>query len=269
MKKTIRTLLTRDKLPELKQFLAENPSHDISQDTDDWRYTMLEIASITDQPEIVAVLLAHPHIDINQKSQQQGWNPLYLACAQGLVEVVKIFMRDSRTDVNITTTLGPTPLWQAAYRGCQTTIKWMIALRGDEIDYKKKGRFSDSPRSVELSAQEIASVRNKGQVVSLLQRVEKYPAQTRYEIQLELGFPEARAAELFALTVFLCDDFLRLKETSSLPTPTSSFFRIAQQLPMEIQMIMCHRVYGSSKGNISSKISELAFKNVIKEVFAE
>jgi hypothetical protein len=40
-------------------------------------------------------------------------------------------------------------------------------------------------------------------------------AQARDEIRLEFGLVDELTAELFAITVFLCDDFLRIKEANS------------------------------------------------------
>ena len=68
-------------------------------------------------------------------------------------------------------------------------------------------------------------------------------------------------SDLFALVVFLCDDLLTLKAVSSDPSSSnkaSRFFVIAQLLPMELQMALCNRAFGSSKN------SEPAFKKLGK-----
>jgi hypothetical protein len=81
----------------------------------------------------------------------------------------------------------------------------------------------------------------------------KNPSETMHETRLELGLEDALSAELFAVTLFLCDDFLKFKEANS---PAARFFKMAFQLPMELQMVLCYRVFGSSKGNIlSSQLS--------------
>ena len=73
----------------------------------------------------------------------------------------------------------------------------------------------------------------------------------------------------FALTVFLCDNLLQLKTARATATrshpaaePVMRFFAIAKRLPMELQMILCHRAVGSVKDNILSKDSEVAFEFV-------
>jgi len=76
------------------------------------------------------------------------------------------------------------------------------------------------------------------------------------------------------LTVFLCEDILQLKlpargrrarSTSVAAIAAATrFFNIASKLPMELQMILCHRVVGSRKQNILRKDSEVAFKSLAK-----
>jgi len=79
---------------------------------------------------------------------------------------------------------------------------------------------------------------------------------------------DALAAEVFALTVFLCDDLLQLQPASHLaatPNPAAAatrFFVIAKRLPMELQMMLCHRAVGSMKQNILRKDSEVAFRSL-------
>ena len=101
--------------------------------------------------------------------------------------------------------------------------------------------------------------------MSLLERFLAIPAKTRYEVCVKLGVLNELVAEVFALTVFLCDDLLQLKPASlSADVAATRFFTIAFQLPMELQMILCHRAVGSMKQNILSKDSEAAFKSLAR-----
>ena len=92
-------------------------------------------------------------------------------------------------------------------------------------------------------------------------------AQTRHEIRVKPGLLDELAAELFALTVFLCDDLLQVKPAlinaaPELDTATARFFAIIRRLPMELQMVLCRRVIGSTNDNILSQDSEAAFKSL-------
>ena len=92
------------------------------------------------------------------------------------------------------------------------------------------------------------------------------PMQTRHEVRVKLGVLHELAAEVFVLIVFMCDDLLRLKPapfasaSSNTAGPSLRFFVIASKLPMELQMILCHRVVGSAKQNILHEDSEAACK---------
>ena len=63
------------------------------------------------------------------------------------------------------------------------------------------------------------------------------------------------AAEVFALVVFLCDGLLKIKEENM--SGAARFFRMAKELPLELQMVLCHRVVGSMRMNIPGKQSEV------------
>ena len=104
----------------------------------------------------------------------------------------------------------------------------------------------------------------------MLERFLANPALTRHEVQVKLGVLDELAAEVFALTVFLCDDLLHLKPASHPATPNPAttvatrFFTIISQLPMEQQMILCDHAVRSMKQNILRNDSEDAFKSLAR-----
>ena len=83
-------------------------------------------------------------------------------------------------------------------------------------------------------------------------------------MRLEIGWYNEAAAEIFALMVFVSDELLQFKVTT--PTPAARFFNIARRLPLELQMIICHRVVGSTKEIIPGKDSEVAFKSLAESL---
>ena len=105
--------------------------------------------------------------------------------------------------------------------------------------------------------------------MSVLERFIANPAQTRHERRVKLGILDALAAEVFALTVFLCDDLLQLKPALASTTAASAaqalrFFTMASKLPMELQTLLRHRAVGSMKQNILRQDSESAFKSLAR-----
>ena len=106
-----------------------------------------------------------------------------------------------------------------------------------------------------------AKQRGKTEVVTLLKRFKVNPAETRHQMRVEIGWFDEAAAEMFALVVFVSDGLLQVKTpVDSTSTPAARFFNIATQLPLELQMVLCHRLMGSTKEIISGKDSEAAFK---------
>jgi len=77
---------------------------------------------------------------------------------------------------------------------------------------------------------------------------------------------QATVVEIFALVVFYSDGLLKLHafETEKVKKKTKRFFAIAKQLPMELQMLLCHRVAGSNGFLVTIRDSEVAFRNLAK-----
>jgi hypothetical protein len=44
------------------------------------------------------------------------------------------------------------------------------------------------------------------------------------------------------------------------------FFYISSKLPIELQMILCHRTYESPKGNVPPRVSEVAFRSIATQL---
>jgi len=178
---------------------------------------------------------------------------------------VRLLLKDPRVDIILEDDNGRTPLWWASSNGNREVIEWLIASGRDLGDVRnKKGKDWDDK---EYTALEIASEYERTEVVSLLERFLANPALTRHELRVKLGVLDELAAEVFALTVFLCDDLLQLKPaptttTAAAAASASQFFTIISKLPMELQMVLCHRAVGSMKQNILHKDSEVAFKSL-------
>jgi len=139
-----------------------------------------------------------------------------------------------------------------------------------------------------------AKQRGKTEVVTLLERFKENPVETRHQMRVQFGYHNELAAEMFALVVFVSDGLLQVtqgNQDQSTLTPAARvfsfargfpwlslnlkpdhpnpgpydfgfrrFFRIAAQLPLELQMVLCHRMVGSGKDVVPGKDSEVAFK---------
>ena len=167
-------------------------------------------------------------------------------------------LKDSRVKVNEPNGYRETPLWCAAYNGHLDVIKWWIAS-GREMNLGKPGDV------LKTDAIGVAKKKGKNEVVTLLERFQENPVETRDAVRLELGLLDGLAAEMFALVVFVSDELLQVNETTS--TPAARFFRIATQLPLELQMVLCFRQVGSCKEIIPGKESEVAFKKLARKLW--
>jgi len=63
---------------------------------------------------------------------------------------------------------------------------------------------------------------------------------------------------MFSLVVFHADDYLALTRDEEMSL-AGRFFKITSRLPLEIQMVICHRMYGSTESIVISRDSEPGF----------
>ena len=108
--------------------------------------------------------------------------------------------------------------------------------------------------------------RGKTEVVTLRERFKSDVAKTRYAMRVELGLLDDLAAEIFAMVVFVSDGLLQINDTTT-PSPAARFLNIARRLPLELQMVLCHRQVGSAKEIIPRKESEVAFRELARKLW--
>ena len=113
----------------------------------------------------------------------------------------------------------------------------------------------------------LARKQGKSEILTLLERFKENPEETRHAVRVELGWHDEAAAEMFALVVFVSDELLQINgTTTTTTTPAARFFTIATQLPLELQMVLCHRLVGSARENIPSNNSQVAFKSLAESL---
>jgi len=238
---------------ELAELIRQDPGFDVNMDQDEDGWTLLHYACLDSlRSAVIPLLLAYPDIDVNVKGGD-GWTPFYFACSDGNPTCVREMLKDSRVEANEPTHDGVTPLWRVAWFGRIDFIKWWIAS-GREMDLGEPGDVDKT------DAIEVAKAREKMEVVNLLERFKGDAAQTRHAIRVGLGFLDDLAAEMFALVIFVLDGLVQINDTTL--SPAARYFSIATQLPLELQMVLCHRVVRSAKEIIPGKESEATFKRL-------
>jgi len=241
----------------VKEILEWNPDIDVNwrRYDDGWNgWTSLHIACDNSNLAVVSVLLAHPDIDGNS-TNRFGWTPFLLACYKGRTPCVRLLLKDPRVRVNAPNDDGCTPLWEAACQGHLDIVKWWVA--------SGRGMDLGEPGNKETDAISIARHKEETEVATLLERFKENPKETRHAVRGELAWYDPAAAEIFALVIFLADDLLRLRRMKSRGVrQAKKFFKIALQLPLELQMALCYRVIGSAKEIIPWQTSEVSFKTL-------
>jgi hypothetical protein len=167
-------------------------------------------------------------------------------------------LKDPRVKVNEPDRYGCTPLWTAVYQGYLGVIKLWIAS-GREMNLAELGDIDKS------NAIKVAEREGYAGLAALLEKFKKNPNETRHAVRVDLGFIDELAAEVFALVVFVSDGLLQINNTTP-PSSADRFFKIATQLPLELQMVLCFHVIGSAKEIVPGKEREMAFKELAKRM---
>jgi len=249
-------------LSELRCILAdENGNIDVNCGADDG-HSPLYLACCWESPAIVSLLLAHPLIDVNRTSRH-GTTPLMIACCRERVDIVRLLLDDPRVRADLLGFKDATALWHAADNESEAVVKLLIAsgkeLAANVGAVHHVGAFSRT--EILCTPLALARYRDFESIARLLDWFRRDPDDCRLAVRLELGLTAAPVASLFALVIFLCDDFLRLQENRD-RCDRCRFFMIAVRMPIEIQMILCHRVFGASRDIVLTKYSEPAFASL-------
>lgn len=234
-------------------------------------WTPLHYAVHCKRAEIVKLLLTHPDMDVNY-AVPGGATPFESACLYGNQDTLEVLLNDPRVDTTFCPWVGCSPLrvvakpqWGKEPLGCVRRLILSGRNLGDVMDQSR--RTVDAYDGVELEIDP--------KVQPLIAQFTADPERTRHEMRADLGCAAELAADMYALIVFLCDDLLQLKSSSSSLaldpalvsdmescTAALRFFNMTKKLPMELQMILCHRAMGFMKQNIPHKNSEPAFRSL-------
>jgi hypothetical protein len=248
-----------------------------------------------DADRVLKILTNCPDVDVNCKNERgrPGLTGLFIACNLGHTEIVKILLQHPRIDLAKTSNYGQSLFYAVSERHERLEIVDLL-LNDSRVDLNSHWD-SFTPLTTCLMYSQLNTIKRviaSGRYIvpcsfashdvyggthalhkESLQLMEKFradPHQTRYEVRRELGGLGSLAAELFAKVVFLCDDFLVRKPYSRYSPKTTEntmkrFFSIAEQLPMELQIILCHRTVRSMGHHISSKAVDIAFVNLVRQ----
>jgi len=247
--------------------------------------------------EIVGLLLLSPNIDVNQCSAQRA-TPFFVACQRGHVGVVKLLLADLRVNVSAPIHYSITPLWFAAQLGHLEVVQHLVAS-GRDIALTAVSSWNQRTAAEHALAQVglprghletpddyVRRVAFGTSIATLLDSAALSPRNTRN--WLCFSVPNIRdlwVAEVFALAVLLCDDYVTLVSRppptgrlASIPgkvtiTPMARrleqgccdawrYLRTATTLPPDLQRVLANRTFGSSAVVIRREALALSLKKL-------
>ena len=252
--------------------------------------------------DLLESLLRDPKLqptDVNYQVVGDVAAPLYRAVSRGAVQCVRLLLGQPSVDVNIHWFDGSTPLHRAATApesaGALEIMKLLCAhpdLNFDPLDYHNISPLwracihdnADSVRvlfamapvgSLNVNLRAATEDRWGGKMASevtwnaetrqLLGHYSRDPAAVRFRLRRghDLGLHLADIAADFATVVLRSDDYLHVAAGGD--DNTQRYLTIVCLLPMELQMIMCHRRHGSVSQNILAHDTDEALKLLIRQ----
>lgn len=225
------------------QKYLDDPTKDVNRPISIYGYTILHCMIRAENIDGIKLLLTHPQIDLNRPNFNGG-TPIMVSCG-GSIDTMKFLLSDHRFDLNHEDDQGHSLLDYLLFYHRSQHVQWLFAIRGEDItlnlgkSYRNLGGASSIFR---------ISTPSK----PLLENFRDDPKGTVSMLRKKLGYiPFNLIGRLFGLVVLASDGFLSLTESPN-TDGRHRFFRIMTQFPMELQMVICHRVYGSSRNNVKS-----------------
>jgi len=247
---------------EVVKLLLESGKFDVNQPGEN-RQTPLYAGCERGHLEIVQYLLDSAcELDINEADNHQV-TPLLIACEKGYYKIVDLLLSDRRTEVNHVDKENRTELWAAARCGNMPVVKRLLASNFD-IDSQTKSAFW-----IDKSPADIARRYGNIKIADLIDAYENNKNRIRKVLKRELKLDVREAAQILALSVLLSDRYLRIhkldKTNKTEPNKRSTrFFRLVNELPLELQTKICNLVYGYDSFLVNSTVFELALKAVLR-----
>lgn len=251
--------------------LSANPEMDVNTwDPNDLnRMRPIHIAVSHGYLKLTRMLLARPDLDVNAHSMGGKTAMFY---GNQCLEALELLLADPRVDLTVPDKSGLTPFMSAIVGRKDAAVLEAYVASGKPLGMLSRPSTAGSPEiSVLAYAQrsvnewmETPHTPAYGKAVAVLKVITELterPDELRRRLRNQRAIPKATA--LFATTVFLCDGLLNRRAEDE-NSGTGRYFRITEALPMELQMVLAHRVYGSAKNFVSSSEAEAEFRRLAR-----
>jgi len=217
--------------------------------------------------EVVSLLLVDPRGDPTV-GNDENVTPFSIACQNGHLRIIHLLLEDWRVDPNRPKINNSSPLYYATQNGHLDVVRHLLASwrpinTGLKSDWNNRKAAEQGrriiPRGSNDSDETFARKKTNGPLCSdIIDEYEQDPEAVRQRLRRLPGVREYFIGHTFALVVFFSDGFLQLGPDA--PSPTERFLRVNSRLPLELQMLLCNRLFGSSHSIILSKDSEPGFR---------
>lgn len=187
--------------------------------------------------DIFKLLIKNDRFDSLYIKNLDGRTPLHDACSSGHIEIVKLIIKISELSIlNEISNSGYTPIHCACYGGHIVIVKELLKYKNIIVP---------------------DVIYNNHKINKLLEDYKNDKITMRTYLTLDKNL------YIYYLVVFLSDNYFELKKFPN--EKYFRFFNIAKQLPQDLQMVLIHRISGSSNNNITVKIFNQNLKSFLKK----
>lgn len=276
-----------NKLQEAKKLFADHPELDVNWIHDNSGYSALHYTAFSGCAETVRWILSLPNIDPNimrNGDASRVDTPFRIHCMKWRADMdvkqmkestINVFLEDQRVTLNDRNHHDQSPADYLARVGNPLLLSWWIASgrKLDTTNLLENVNTYDikywGTENLEENQWYLSYKAKKDETKTLIENFLADPAKTRKKLRLDIGWyhpNDSKAATIFAMIIFICDGLLQAKKGENSASPASRFFEISSKLPMELQIILCHRVIGSMSESIHGIAREKAFEALAKKL---
>ena len=218
---------------------------------------------------VVELLLADPRLDVN-RALNDSLTSFAIACELGFVDVVALLLDDPRVDVNRPQKDVIGPLWFAAQNGHLEVARLLLAS-DRQVDTLKRSTWN---RRTAAEQGRAVGLRNKGAndteevhhrkktygpvIADMIDAFDLDPAGERERLRRVPRTREFFIGRAFALMIFYADGFVTVPPKG--PPEVRRLLEICARLPLDLQMVLSNRMFGSGSSIVKSRDSEPGFR---------
>jgi ankyrin repeat protein len=216
---------------EIAEIILKTDGFNSLNEKDNFSQTPFLLACRFGYKEIAELILKTDGFNGLNEKDKYGRTPFSLACCNGYKEIAEIILKTNGfNSLNEKSNDGSTAFSSTYWYGRKEIIK--ILLKQSNIIIPEKIKHN------EFNA-------NTKDIQSLIELYKKDPLMVRTKLILENNL------DVYRHIIFICDGYFTIKNTEN---PNTRFMKIAVRLPLDLQMVLIHRLSLSTKQNITGKI---------------